>query len=237
MPTETSARTQQPGAPDESDYHAFSTALSASARGRAFLAEYARRSRHADTKPLLNALERLQTSLAADAAAPAEMLVKQKLRTLLDDIGTAQNEIEASLMAIRTAKLADLIGMVEQRLAAIMATTAPDPVSPEPVSELPILGETGETRAHLAVVPPSDQPELPIPSPVAAQTPAIALVQTDEIMAKIEFVESQPVTVEDCAVAGPTTGTASRVSKELPAGDSLASIMTLSEEERIAMFT
>ena len=44
MPTETTVRAQQlqPGAPDEADYHAFCTALSESARGRAFLAEYAR---------------------------------------------------------------------------------------------------------------------------------------------------------------------------------------------------
>ena len=123
MPTDTTARAQQlqPGAPDEADYHAFCTALSESARGRAFLAEYARRNRNADTRPLLTAIERLQISLAADPAAPAEVLVKQKLRALLDDITTAQNEIEASVMAIRTAKLADLIAMVEQRLVEIMA--------------------------------------------------------------------------------------------------------------------
>ncbi len=53
MPTDTTARAQQlqPGAPDEADYHAFCTALSESARGRAFLAEYARRNRNADTRP------------------------------------------------------------------------------------------------------------------------------------------------------------------------------------------
>src|ERR1044071_7528619 len=115
MPTDTAARAQQlqPGAPDEADYHAFCTALSESARGRAFLAEYARRNRNADTRPLLSAIERLQVSLA-DPAAPAEVLVKQKLRALLDDIAATQNEIEASVMAIRTAKLADLIAMVEQ---------------------------------------------------------------------------------------------------------------------------
>ena len=62
MPTETTVRAQQlqPGAPDEADYHAFCTALSESARGRAFLAEYARRNRNADTRPLLNAIERLR---------------------------------------------------------------------------------------------------------------------------------------------------------------------------------
>ena len=129
MPTDTTARAQQlqRGAPDDADYHAFCTALSESARGRAFLAEYARRNRNTDTRPLLSAIERLQISLASDPATPAEVLVKQKLRALLDDINTAQNEIEASVMAIRTAKLADLIAMVEQRLVEIMAPAMSSP--------------------------------------------------------------------------------------------------------------
>ncbi|MGB8639528.1 MAG: hypothetical protein WCD30_15540 [Pseudolabrys sp.] len=83
---------------NKADYHAFCTALSESARGRAFLAEYARRNRNADTRPLLSAIERLQISLAADPAEPAEVLIKQKLRALLDDITLAQTEIEASVM-------------------------------------------------------------------------------------------------------------------------------------------
>ena len=136
MPTETTVRAQQlqPGAPDEADYHAFCAALSESARGRAFLAEYARRNRNADTRPLLTAIERLQISLAADPAEPAEMLVRQKLRALLEDIAAAQNEIEASVMAIRTAKLADVVAMVEHRLVEIMtaATAAPAPREPLP---------------------------------------------------------------------------------------------------------
>ena len=176
MPTETTARAQppQPGAPEGTDYHAFHTALSASERGRAFLAEYARRNSHADTKPLLSALERLQTSLNADMATPAETRVRQKLRALLDDIATAQNEIEASVMAIRTARLADLLAMVERRIAAIMAPVEPDSAPPKPEQEpAPRLFEEpgDETRARLAVVPPSDQPELPIPSPPAALPP------------------------------------------------------------------
>src|SRR5262245_56923934 len=199
MPTETTVRAQQlqPGAPDEADYRAFCSALSESARGRAFLAEYARRNRNAETRPLLTAIERLQVSLAADPAAPAEVLVKQKLRALLDDIATAQNEIEASVMAIRTAKLADLIAMVEQRLVEIMASAMIRPVSNpgprEPLPQPPPDTPAEETRAHLAVVPPSDQPELPIPSPAVAQPPPIALVRAETIMAEVTFAEPRPM--------------------------------------------
>src|SRR5262249_40478003 len=160
---------------------------SESARGRAFLAEYARRNRNADTRPLLTAMERLQVSLAADPAAPAEALVKQKLRALLDHITTAQNEIEASVMAIRTAKLADLIAMVGQRLVDIMASATNSPLPRESSPQPPPDVRTEEARTHLAVVPPSDQPELPIPSPAAAQSPPIALVRAETTIAEVTY--------------------------------------------------
>lgn len=238
MPTDTAARAQQlqPGAPDEADYHAFCTALSESARGRAFLAEYARRNRNADTRPLLSAIERLQVSLA-DPAAPAEVLVKQKLRALLDDIATSQNEIEASVMAIRTAKLADLIAMVEQRLVEIMTHAMSKPAPRE--SSLPPSPEdpAEEARARLAVVPPSDQPELPIPSPAVAQPPPIALVRTETAMAEVAFAETQPaLPANEAAPPAPVPVPPAPLKTSTPP-DPLAAIKMLSEEERLALFT
>ena len=53
MPAETIARPSAlSGTPDEDDYQAFCQTLSASERGRAFLAEYARRNRGADTRAI-----------------------------------------------------------------------------------------------------------------------------------------------------------------------------------------
>ena len=239
MPTDTTARAQQlqPGAPDDADYHAFCTALSESARGRAFLAEYARRNRNTDTRPLLSAIERLQISLAADPATPAEVLVKQKLRALLDDINTAQNEIEASVMAIRTAKLADLIAMVEQRLVEIMAPAMSSPAPREPLPPPPPEEAAEEARTHLAVVPPSDQPELPIPSPPVAQPPPIALVRIETAMAEVAFAEPQPEPMEPKA-APPAAAPIPPVPLKAPMpADPLAAIKMLSEEERLALFT
>ena len=236
MPTETTVRAQQlqPGAPDEADYRAFCSALSESARGRAFLAEYARRNRNADTRPLLTAIERLQVSLAADPATPAEALVKQKLRVLLDDITTAQNEIEASVMAIRTAKLADLIAMVEQRLVEIMASATSSPVPREPLPQPPLDAHTEEARIRLAVVPPPDQPELPIPSPAVAQQPPIALVRAETTMAEVTFAVPQPaIPANEARPAPPVAGP---VKASTPT-DPLAAINSLSEEERLALFT
>ena len=240
MPTDTTARAQQlqPGAPDDADYHAFCTALSESARGRAFLAEYARRNRNTDTRPLLSAIERLQISLAADPATPAEVLVKQKLRALLDDINTAQNEIEASVMAIRTAKLADLIAMVEQRLVEIMAPAMSSPAPREPLPPPPPEEPAEEARACLAVVPPSDQPELPIPSPAVAQPPPIALVRIETAMAEVAFAEPQPEPMNEPKAAPPAVAPIPPAPLKAPMPtDPLAAIKMLSEEERLALFT
>lgn len=223
MPTDTTARAQQlqPGAPDEADYHC--TALSESARGRAFLAEYARRNRNADTRPLLSAIERLQISLAADPAAPAEVLVKQKLRALLDDITTAQNEIEA---------------MVEQRLVEIMAPAMSNPAPRAPLPPSPPEEPAEEARARLAVVPPSDQPELPIPSPAVAQPPPIALVRIETAMAEVAFAEPQPEPVNEPKAAPPAAAPVPPVPLKAPMPtDPLAAIKMLSEEERLALFT
>src|SRR3569833_2298902 len=62
---------------DDREYKAFLAVLASSARGRAFLAEHARRSRHADTEMLLAALARIEDMLAeqrAQAAAPQPAL-------------------------------------------------------------------------------------------------------------------------------------------------------------------
>jgi hypothetical protein len=51
----------------ERDYEVLVSALSQGARGRAFLEEYARRSRHADTSMLLAAIARLEALVRAQS--------------------------------------------------------------------------------------------------------------------------------------------------------------------------
>ena len=50
----------------EADYDMIESAVLETTRGRWFLAEYARRNRHADTTMLLGAIERLEASLRGD---------------------------------------------------------------------------------------------------------------------------------------------------------------------------
>ena len=243
MPTETTARAnQQSDAPAEGDYQAFCEALSASARGRAFLAEYTRRNRNADTEQLLAAIERLQSLVTSNTTPPSET-VKQELRALLDEIDAAQREFEASVLAIKVGKLAELIAPVERRISKILASPREDTLkieAPVPASDLPHEPDEEAERSHLAVVPLPEQPELPIPSLTAAQPRSIALVRTETVMAEITFVEPPPAPLpQPASEPGISTAREGRCAARTAAApaDPLASIMALSEEERLALFT
>ncbi|MGX9426460.1 MULTISPECIES: hypothetical protein [Bradyrhizobium] len=61
--------TARPVQPGEDDYHAISEAFMETSRGRWFLSEYAKRNRNADTRLVLDAVARLEESLAAQKQA------------------------------------------------------------------------------------------------------------------------------------------------------------------------
>jgi hypothetical protein len=254
MPSEITAQAAQfSDAPEESDYQAFCEALSASARGRAFLAEYTRRNRNADTEQLLTAIERLQSLVATHGKPQTSEQVKQQLRALLDEIVAAQCELEARTLATKAEKLAELIALVEKRISNILASLRAEAASKldvqPPVSDLPDEPIEGAERAHLAVVPSPEQPELPIPSPAASQPPSIALVRGETIMAEVELVQPPPEPIPQrpknppMVIDRPQYETASVIEQtpnlEIgpPSNDPLAAIAALSEEERLALFT
>ena len=198
-----------PDAPNEDDFLTLCAALSESGRGRAFLAEYARRNRNADTEALLTAIGRIEARLHADASAVQRL--RDDLHMLLIAIRLARPEIDAADPATHPAKLKKLLNLLERRIDA-MAEAKPANAMPD---------EPAETaRAHLAVVPPPDEPELPIPSPTSAQAPAIVLVH--------DLEKTSAPTVPAVIVAGVT---------EPQPPDPLAAIMALSEDERLALFT
>ena len=243
MATETSARAelvQQDGL-EERDYQAFSAALSASTRGRAFLVEYARRNRNADTELLLTAIDKLQTLVAVNKEPAKVESVRSQLYLLLDEIVVARGELDADLVTLKATKLADLMVLVEHRIGSIIASL-PAEHKAEADSVPPLESDAQHEkpeRTHLAVVPQPDQPELPIPSPIAPPQPAIALVRTEITMAEVTFVDSPPSEdpdqerhVIEMPPLEPTI-TASTVESANP----LASIMALSEEERVALFS
>lgn len=238
MPAETIARPSAlSGAPDEDDYQAFCQALSASERGRALLAEYARRNRGADTEQLQLAIEQLQSVMVAQSPPQRTELVKRQLRELLDEIGTAQCEVDALLLATKTEALAELIARVESRISGILWSLRSDPSAEvetaPPASEMPA---EEPARAYLAVVPLPDQPELPIPSPNASSPPAIALVRGEAELAEVAFVETPPEQTSTRSDE-PTPVAEKPVDTNAPPVGPLSSIMSLSEDERLALFT
>jgi len=60
--------------PTEADYEAICGAFMETARGRWFLGEYAKRNRNADTRLVLDAVERIEATLATQKAAPTHSL-------------------------------------------------------------------------------------------------------------------------------------------------------------------
>ncbi len=197
-----------PDAPTEDEFLTLCAALSASGRGRAFLAEYTRRNRNADTEALLEAIGRLEDRLRADASAVQRL--RDDLRMLLIAVRLARPEIDAAGPAARAAKLGKLLDLLECRLDAMAGAKSAD-----------------TAPSHLTVVPRLDEPELPIPSPTSVQAPAIALVARCR-------GDAAGRRRRHCAACRrrKTRGQAAT-----PRPDPLAAIMALSEAERLALFT
>jgi len=187
-----------PDAPNEDDFLALCAALSQSARGRAFLAEHARRSRNADNEALLAAIGRIEARLQADASAAQRL--RDDLRMLLTAIRLARPEIDAAGPAARAAKLAKLLDLFERRIDSMAEARPADGALPSGAAAgagVP-LDEPEPTRAQLIVVPLPDEPELPIPSsaafeprpaPSPASAPAMIRVPEVKLAADVAFVE------------------------------------------------
>jgi hypothetical protein len=101
-----SARASQSG---ETDYEAIREAFMETARGRWFLAEYAKRNRHADTRMVLNAVARIERVLEAAQQPPPGTRLPEILAILSNVVDQA---------AEAAASAADGLA-IEQRLALI----------------------------------------------------------------------------------------------------------------------
>jgi hypothetical protein len=207
------ARTSPPPAtPSEDDYRALCEALSESGRGRAFLAEHARRSRDADIQALLAAITRLEARLRADASAVQRL--RDDLRMLLIAIRLARPQIDTAGPAAQAVQLAQLLDLLERRIDAL--------ADARPAELTPPDDEAADARASLATVPSPDEPELPIPSPARFEPRPLALVpaaaQPEPVAAQaqaptekvesaapreVAFLETAPPAVVATSVAAP----------------------------------
>ena len=92
-----SARAAQP---NEEDYAAIYTAFMETSRGRWFLGEYAKRNRNADTRLVLDAVARIEDSLAAQKQAAAEADLTEALAAIRNAVDNAQTAASAGLDAL-----------------------------------------------------------------------------------------------------------------------------------------
>ena len=91
-----SARAAQP---NEQDYDAISEAFMETSRGRWFLGEYAKRNRNADTRMVLDAVARIEQTLAAQKQPEPAPVVDNGLAEAVEAIKAALHEAKAAASA------------------------------------------------------------------------------------------------------------------------------------------
>jgi hypothetical protein len=79
----------------EADYDAIQDAVMETMRGRWFLSEYARRNRHADTKVLLAALDRIETSITSGRSTEPDSRIRGDIVEMSQAIARTKAEIAA----------------------------------------------------------------------------------------------------------------------------------------------
>ena len=90
MPAEPLALSTVPPAPSvDTDYDAICAAVTATARGRWFLDEFARRNRSSDTLQVLDAIARMETAVVSERAKQADRQANQEVRIELLEMGRA----------------------------------------------------------------------------------------------------------------------------------------------------
>src|SRR4051794_15880251 len=86
--------------PREEDYAAISEAFMETSRGRWFLGEYAKRNRNADTRMVLDAVARIEESLATQKQAASETRLDEALAAIRQAVDEAQASAIAALDGI-----------------------------------------------------------------------------------------------------------------------------------------
>jgi chemotaxis protein CheZ len=104
----------------ETDYEAIEAAVVETNRGRWFLAEYARRNRHADTKMLLSAIDRLEAAVRGERTAESV----DRIRFDLVEMAKAIARTKAEIAAIKPdVEQAGKFGEATEELDSIVSTT------------------------------------------------------------------------------------------------------------------
>ena len=125
----------------EADYEAIEAAVMETTRGRWFLAEYARRNRHADTAMLLAALARLEDVLRGAAAGlsggpekPEQDVGRDRTDLAMDQAAETDHErslaVPVDELPMVSAPTCDEDLLEDQTVPALAVPSRPDPLAP-----------------------------------------------------------------------------------------------------------
>jgi hypothetical protein len=211
--------------PTQADYDAISNAFMETARGRWFLAEYARRNRNADTTMVLEAVARIEQTLAAQKQPPPQSAAPDLIAAVNSILTAARAAVEAALTnpatgdaltpARKSARIireiawglresgADgrICGLLDAQVAAIDA--ACDGFSTNDLRD-GVLGAfdlAGKQIAELAK--PGAQPS-PRPQPQAFEKPKIVPAKAETTVIRLEQPQATPIQRPAPASPAPT---------------------------------
>ena len=186
--------------PSEAEYDSFCATVMTSARGRWFLAEYARRHRKTDTTAVLEALRRIEASVRNAPPSQEFARVRDELRALAAAISEARSDLATTGSALTTAaKVMALLGLLEARLEHLIDPQPDDdnaaPAPPEQKLETKPEAKPDPKpeilRGHLNVVPLPER-EPPRASKAAPQVAQVAFPSA-ELMPTLTVLPSAPV--------------------------------------------
>ena len=140
----------------EVDYEAIEAAVTETVRGRWFLAEFARRNKQAETRLLLDAMARLEATVAAGQVAlpsadPSIRLLVQRIKEIASSLGEVAGEMRAAGIEDNLVESVEAQG---RAIAGMMRTAAPSlAASPAPAAAR--IAPPSEPRLPRADLPPA----------------------------------------------------------------------------------
>ena len=177
--------------PAQTDYDALCAALGATARGRAFLDEHARRARQKETALALQALSRLEEQLRKrDTEAEGTARFHGELRALRSAIVSARTNFTRfeGMLAKRETVMA-LFDMLELRITEMLAE-GPAETEPQAANENELLA-AAETQATLVAVHAVLATEEPTPAPAPHRDLQVEATVKMDLPRALAQVESQ----------------------------------------------
>lgn len=100
--------------PSEEDYEAIREAFMETARGRWFLDEYAKRNRNSDTRMVLDAVARIEQTLAAQKPPPPPVVIDRLPQALVSIRGAVERAQEAGVAAFTGLQLEENLAPIRK---------------------------------------------------------------------------------------------------------------------------